>query len=182
MVPQAQDAKSFFETWFTPWLATGSTASNGNKTITFPIRQGVKFSDGSALTPADVVFSINRSRKNAAGPLSFLDGAITSIEASGSNVVITLSAPWAPIISDISVFANAIIPANFGGKSEKERKVPDGTPPEKLIPIAYFRDASARHWTITPNGDLTTVPRGLSPGAPAIGTGAAIQEAIRLQR
>src|ERR1700685_3724188 len=31
----------------------------------------------------------------------------------------TLSAPWAPFLSDISVFANAIIPANFGGKTEK---------------------------------------------------------------
>jgi peptide/nickel transport system substrate-binding protein len=117
----------------TPWLATGSTLSNGNKTITFPLRPGVKFSDGSPLTPADVVFSINRSRRNAAGPLSFLDGAITSIEASGSSVVVKLSAPWAPIISDISVFANAIIPANFGGKSEKEFfAAPVGTGPFTL--------------------------------------------------
>jgi peptide/nickel transport system substrate-binding protein len=117
----------------TPWLATGFTPSNGNRTITLPIRQGVKFSNGKALTPADVVFSINRSRKNAAGPLSFLDGAITSIGASGTDVVIHLSAPWAPIISDISVFANAIIPDNFGGKSEKEFfKAPVGTGPFTL--------------------------------------------------
>jgi peptide/nickel transport system substrate-binding protein len=117
----------------TPWLATGSTLSNGNKTITFPLRPGVKFSDGKPLTPADVVFSINRSRHNAAGPLSFLDGAITSIEASGSSVVVKLSAPWAPIISDISVFANAIIPANFGGKTEAEFfAAPVGTGPFTL--------------------------------------------------
>jgi peptide/nickel transport system substrate-binding protein len=117
----------------TPWLATSFKASNGNKTITLPIRQGVKFSNGKALTPADVVFSINRSRKNSAGPLSFLDGAITSIGASGNNVVIHLSAPWAPIISDISVFANAIIPDNFGGKTEKEFfTAPIGTGPFTL--------------------------------------------------
>jgi peptide/nickel transport system substrate-binding protein len=103
----------------TPWLATGYKLSNGNKTITFPLRPGVKFSNGKALTAADVVFSINRSRKNAAGPLSFLDGAITSIGAAGTSVVVHLSAPWAPIVSDISVFANAIIPDNFGGKTEK---------------------------------------------------------------
>jgi peptide/nickel transport system substrate-binding protein len=104
----------------TPWLATGYKLSNGNKTITFPLRPGVKFSNGKALTAADVVFSINRSRKNSAGPLSFLDGAITSIAAAGTSVVVHLSAPWAPIVSDISVFANAIIPDNFGGKTEKE--------------------------------------------------------------
>ena len=30
----------------TPWLATKWAWSNGNKTLTFTIRQGVKFSDG----------------------------------------------------------------------------------------------------------------------------------------
>src|ERR1700722_13040627 len=117
-----------------PWLATGYTASNGNKTLTFPLRPGVKFSNGKALTAEDVVFSINRSRHNAAGPLSFLDGAITSIDASGtSTVVVKLSAPWAPIISDLSVFANAIIPANFDGKSEAAFfKNPIGTGPLTL--------------------------------------------------
>jgi peptide/nickel transport system substrate-binding protein len=117
----------------TPWLATSFKASNGNRTITLPIRPGVKFSNGKALTAADVVFSINRSRKNSAGPLSFLDGAITSIAAAGTSVVIQLSAPWAPIISDISVFANAIIPDNFGGKTEKEFfAAPIGTGPFTL--------------------------------------------------
>jgi peptide/nickel transport system substrate-binding protein len=118
----------------TPWLATGYTASKNNKTLTFALRPGVKFSDGSPLTAADVVFSINRARKDAAGPLSFLDYAITSLEAKGSStVVVQLSTPWAPIISDISVFANAIIPANFGGKSEAEFfKSPVGTGPFTL--------------------------------------------------
>jgi hypothetical protein len=68
-----------------------------------------------------------------------------------------------------------------GGKSEIEQKVPDGTPPDKLMPIAYFRDASGKRWTITPNGYLDPVPAGLLPGAPAIGTGAAAQEAGRLK-
>ena len=117
----------------TPWLASSYKLSNGNKTVTFPLRPGVKFSNGKPLTAADVVFSINRSRHNAAGPLSFLDGAITSIGAAGNSVVIHLSSPWAPIISDISVFANAIIPDNFGGKSEAEFfKAPIGTGPFTL--------------------------------------------------
>jgi len=118
----------------TPWLATGYTASANNKTLTFALRPGVKFSDGSPLTGADVAFSINRARKDSAGPLSFLDYAITSVEAKGkSSVVVELSTPWAPIISDISVFANASIPANFGGKTEAEFfKSPVGTGPFTL--------------------------------------------------
>jgi peptide/nickel transport system substrate-binding protein len=118
----------------TPWLATGYTSSADNKTLTFALRPSVKFSDGSPLTADDVVFSINRARTDAAGPLSFLDYAITKVEATGtSTVVIQLSAPWAPIISDISVFANSIIPANFGGKTAAEFfKAPIGTGPFTL--------------------------------------------------
>jgi peptide/nickel transport system substrate-binding protein len=101
-----------------PWLATGYTSSKDMKTLTFDLRRGVKFSDGKPLTAADVVFSINRARTDKAGPLSFLDFAIDSLDAKGSTVVLHLSSPWAPIISDISVFANAILPANFGGASE----------------------------------------------------------------
>ena len=83
---------------------------------------------------ADVVFSINRARKDAAGPLSFLDYAITDIAAKGTgSVVFQLSQPWAPFLSDISVFANAILPANFGGQSEKEFfAAPIGTGPFTL--------------------------------------------------
>ena len=103
----------------TPWLATGYTVSKDLKTYTFNLRPGVKFSDGKPLTPADVVFSIDRARTDKKGPLSFLDFAITSLEAKGSSQVVAhLSAPWAPFISDISAFCNSIMPANFGGATE----------------------------------------------------------------
>ncbi len=104
----------------TPWLATGYTTNASQTVWTFHLRPGVKFNDGTPLTAADVVWSIDRERKNSDGPLSFLDYAIKSIKADGTDkVVFTLSTPWAPFLSDISVFANAILPANFGGKSEK---------------------------------------------------------------
>lgn len=115
----------------TPWLATGYTVSKDKKTYTFHLRPGVKWSNGQPLTSADVVFSLDRSRKNPKGPLSFLDSAITSISSAGnSKVVVRLSAPWAPFISDISAFSNAIIPANYGGASETAFfKNPIGTGP-----------------------------------------------------
>ena len=68
-----------------PWLASGYAVSADHKTFTFALRPGVKFSDGKPLVADDVVFSINRSRTNSAGPLSFLDFAITSIEAKGTD-------------------------------------------------------------------------------------------------
>jgi peptide/nickel transport system substrate-binding protein len=101
-----------------PWLAQGHTVSSDGKTWTFALRPGVKFSDGKPLTAADVVFSIDRAAADANGPLSFLDFAIKSLKAETSTVVATLSQPWAPFLSDISVFANAILPKDFGGASE----------------------------------------------------------------
>jgi peptide/nickel transport system substrate-binding protein len=121
-----------------PWLASGHTVSSNQLTWTFTLRPGVKFSDGSPLTSADVAFSINRERKNTAGPLSFLDYAIKSITTPAKDtVVFHLSQPWAPFLSDISVFANAIIPANFGGKTEKAFfDAPIGTGPFLLASFA----------------------------------------------
>ena len=66
-----------------------------------------------------MVLSIEREAANTNGPLGFLDFAIKKVTAQGtSTVVIKLSQPWAPFLSDISVFANAILPKSFGGKSE----------------------------------------------------------------
>jgi peptide/nickel transport system substrate-binding protein len=115
----------------TPWLATGYTSSADHLTWTFALRPGVRFSDGTPLRADDVVWSIDRERTNSAGPLSFLDFAIKKIHADGDgSVVFTLSEPWAPFLSDISVFANAIMPRKFGGKSAKAFfKSPVGTGP-----------------------------------------------------
>src|SRR5439155_24573662 len=118
----------------TPWLATGYTVSADKKTFTFKLRPGVKFSDGKPLTAADIVFSIDRARTNKKGPLSFLDFAITKLDAMNpTTVVVHLSAPWSPLLSDISAFSNGIMPANYGGKSEAEfLKNPVGTGPFML--------------------------------------------------
>ena len=42
-----------------PWLATNYAWSDGGKTLTFTIRQGVKFSDGTPMTASDVAFTFN---------------------------------------------------------------------------------------------------------------------------
>ncbi len=103
----------------TPWLSQGHTLSSDGKTWTFSLRPGVKFSDGKPVTAEDVVFSIHRAATDAHGPLSFLDFAIKSYKATDSRTVtFELSQPWAPFLSDISVFANAILPKDFGGQSE----------------------------------------------------------------
>jgi ABC-type transport system substrate-binding protein len=49
-----------------PWLATRYAWSNGGKTLTFTIRTGVKFSDGTPMTASDVAFTFNLLMKNRA--------------------------------------------------------------------------------------------------------------------
>jgi peptide/nickel transport system substrate-binding protein len=117
-----------------PWLATGHTVSSDAKTWTFALRPGVKFSDGRPLVADDVVFSILRAAHDQNGPLSFLDFAIKSLKADGDHTLVaTLSQPWAPFLSDISVFANGVLPKDFGGQSESAFfKNPIGTGPFTL--------------------------------------------------
>jgi peptide/nickel transport system substrate-binding protein len=144
-----------------PWLAQSYTTSKDHLTWTFHLRKGVMFSNGKPLTADDVVFSIKREAANSDGPLSFLDFAIKSIKAQGaSTVVFKLKLPWAPFLSDISVFANAIMPANFGGKSEKAFfQSPVGTG-AFLLPT----------WTADSNLTLKANPRYWRKGRPYVDT------------
>jgi peptide/nickel transport system substrate-binding protein len=102
-----------------PWLATGYDVSSDRKTYTFTLREGVQFSNGQPLKAADVAFSINRARKSGEG-LTYIDASIKSVTApDDSTVVVKTKYPWAPLVADISLFVNGVVPANFGGKSEK---------------------------------------------------------------
>jgi peptide/nickel transport system substrate-binding protein len=74
-----------------PWLATSYSWSNGGKSVTFAIRQGVKWNNGTPLTPADVVFTYEYVQKNAAINLAGLP--ITSVTASGNNVTVNFNTP-----------------------------------------------------------------------------------------
>ena len=47
----------------TPWLASAYAWSNSNKTLTFTIRSGVKWTDGVALSAADVVYTFDLLKK-----------------------------------------------------------------------------------------------------------------------
>jgi peptide/nickel transport system substrate-binding protein len=113
-----------------PWLATSYTKSKNGKTYTFKLRPGVRFSNGKAMTSADVKFSIDDARKQDKG-WGFLDVAIKSISAPNpSTVVFQLKYAWAPFVADIALFANGIIPNNFGGEKRAAfYKHPVGTGP-----------------------------------------------------
>src|SRR5215467_6859828 len=89
-----------------PWLATSYTVSPDKKTYTFTLRPGVKFSNGKPMTSADVKFSIDQNRKATKG-WGYIDSAIKSVDApSPDTVVVHLKFTWAPLLADLSFFAN----------------------------------------------------------------------------
>jgi len=125
-----------------PWLATGYKVSADQKTYTFTLRPGVKFSNGKPMTSADVKFSIDQNRKTGSKGWGFLDTAIKSVDApTPSTVVIHLKYPWAPLLADLSLFANGVVPNNYGGKTETQfYQHPIGTGPFKFD---YWHKGSA---------------------------------------
>jgi peptide/nickel transport system substrate-binding protein len=81
----------------TPWLATDYAWSNSNKTLTFTIRSGVKWSDGTAFTPADVVYTFNLLKQNTALDVNAVWSVLSSVAAQGANqVVFTFKAAAVP--------------------------------------------------------------------------------------
>jgi peptide/nickel transport system substrate-binding protein len=84
----------------TPWLATSSAWSNSYKTLTFTIRNGVKWSDGQPFSAADVAYTFNAMKGDKAIDLNALwtadGGPLTSVAANGDQVVLTFNAPSQP--------------------------------------------------------------------------------------
>ncbi len=113
-----------------PWLATGYKVSKNGKKYTIKLRKGVRFSNGKAMTAADVKFSYRR-RARAGQGWGYLDVGIKNIQAPNpSTVVFNLKYRWGPFLSITAFFANGIIPKNFAGQKRAEfYKHPIGTGP-----------------------------------------------------
>jgi peptide/nickel transport system substrate-binding protein len=76
------------------WLATAYSWSNGGKTLTFTIRKGVKFSDGTPLTASDVAFSFNLLKKNPTlTPVAAPPAPTSATAPNATTAVLTYSAP-----------------------------------------------------------------------------------------
>jgi peptide/nickel transport system substrate-binding protein len=95
-------AKSLYSTLLTfkgadsatpiPQVASSYTASSDARTFTFHLRTDIKFSDGTPLTSADVLFSFNRLI-NIKGNPSFLLAGITVSAPDPATVVLTSQDP-----------------------------------------------------------------------------------------
>src|SRR5215472_3234360 len=107
-----------------PYLATSYTWGAGGKSITFAIRQGVKWSDGQAMTPADVVFTYNLLKANTKINLAGLP--ITGASATGSNVTVTFSASQYTNLQNVA--GVAILPQHIWSSAGDPSTYADATP------------------------------------------------------
>lgn len=104
-----------------PWLATSYTKSSDGTKYTIKLRTDVKFHNGQPMTAKDVKFSIDQDTKTAATGWGFVNSAIKGVQVVDPHTVsVVLKHPWAPILSDLSIFSNAIVPYDYAGKSEDE--------------------------------------------------------------
>jgi peptide/nickel transport system substrate-binding protein len=72
----------------TPWLATSAVWGDGNKQITFTIRNGVKFSNGTPMTAADVVFTFDMLKAHKPMDINSVWSVLSSVTQQGSNQVV----------------------------------------------------------------------------------------------
>jgi peptide/nickel transport system substrate-binding protein len=74
---------------YIPWLAASGSWNSAQTVYTINVRPGVKWSDGTALTGADVAYSINLARTNATDPYSANVSTVANAVASGNTVTVT---------------------------------------------------------------------------------------------
>jgi len=122
----------------TPMLASSWKWGNGNKTLTFTIRNGVKFNNGSPMSAKDVVYTFNLIKKFPALDLTGDWAVLSSVTQSGSNqVVMTFKHPAVPAFYYIAG-QTPIVPQAIWSKISNPVSFSDpnpvGTGPYKVNP------------------------------------------------
>ena len=117
------------------------------------IRQGVKWSDGKALTAGDVAYSFNLTKiaTHPQHPL-FADTGLKSVKASGNNVVFTFSASPGYQQFDFYRFNVAVVPQHvFKSYSKTDVTTGNLADPRKIVgtgPYLYQSGANAQSQTV----------------------------------
>ncbi len=147
-----------------PWLATKWAWSNGNKTLTFTIRNGVKFTNGDPMNAADVVYTFGLLKKNTGLDLNAIWSVLSSVTQAGSNqVVMTFKSPAVTYFYYIADQIG-IVDQKVWSKVANPVTYPDKNP----IGTGAFKVSSS---TCTPqNIKYTANTHYWQPGEPKIGT------------
>jgi peptide/nickel transport system substrate-binding protein len=135
-----------------PWLATAYSWSNGGKSITFTIRQGVKWNNGTPMTTADVVFTYDLLKAYPAINLAGIP--ISSVSSSGNDVTINFTTPQYTNLQQIA--GVAILPkaiwSKVGNPATYIDAKPVGTGPYELksfTPQGFTLAKNPDYWQLS---------------------------------
>jgi peptide/nickel transport system substrate-binding protein len=148
----------------TPWLATSWTWGTGNTTLTFTIRNGVKFSNGDPLTAADVVFTFNMLKKYPTLDINSVWSALSSVSQAGSDQVLMTFKSSAVLYFYYVADQVGIVDQKIWSKVGNPVNYPDKDP----VGTGAFTVSSK---TCTPqNIKYVANPHYWQPGEPKVGT------------
>jgi peptide/nickel transport system substrate-binding protein len=117
-----------------PDLASSWTFSSDSKSVTFTLRSGVKFDDGSPLTSADVKASLERvlNPKTGAAAASNISTVASITTPAPQTVVLQLTHPDFSILYGLTTTNLSILPAKAISAGTIASQ-PDGTGPFKFV-------------------------------------------------
>lgn len=111
-----------------PGLASDYKVADDGASVTLTLRDGIKFSDGSPITPGDVAWSLKRAAKKDNGIWGFMIESIDDVTTEGDKTVtIKLKHPDPAILAALTVFNTGILPekifeASPGATDEEKAK------------------------------------------------------------
>ncbi len=97
-----------------PGLATSWEISDDGLTYTFTLAENVTFHDGTDMTAADVVYSMNKNSESEIPTVSSYFATAANIEAlDDATVAVTLEAPSQAFLAGMAQRAGFVVPENF---------------------------------------------------------------------
>jgi len=136
----------------TPMLATAWSWGAGNKSLTFTIRSGVKWSDGTPMTAADVAYTFNLIKKDPALDLTGVWSVLSSVTATSNTVTLnfsTLAVPFFYYIADQTPIVPEHIWSKMSNPTTNPNSHPVGTGPylmSKCSPSNITYTANPNYW------------------------------------
>lgn len=111
----------------TPMLATGYSWGKGNRTLTFTIRSGVRWTDGKPFSAADVVFSFQLLKRFSALDGNAIWSVISGVRQQGNKVVMSFKRPAVPFFYYIAG-ETYIVPKHIWSSVKDATKFVDKNP------------------------------------------------------
>ncbi|MCA4134875.1 ABC transporter substrate-binding protein [Arthrobacter sp. M4] len=132
----------------TPWLATEWDVAKDGKSITFTLRDGVKWSDGKPLVADDVAYTFELQKKIKGG-FDYLESVAGE---AGNKVKFTFNKPWSPALYDVGQLT--ILPkhiwSTYADPAKEANAKPVGTGPyteiDSFQPQSFVLKKSPNYW------------------------------------